>query len=78
MLMLKELSYEQKHDKKLLAGCVAWALLKAEYIKKLKDAGFKVDILIEDSEISKRQYSGIELESLSIKAMKWKYSLQLD
>lgn len=70
IVLLKELSEEQKNDEKLLSGCVGGALLKDDYIKKLKDAGFKVSVLIEDSEISKRQYSGVELESVSIKAVK--------
>lgn len=70
IVLLEELSEEQKKDDELLVGCVAGALLKEKYIEKIKKAGFKVEILGEDKEISKTQYSGINLESLKIKAIK--------
>lgn len=70
IVLLEELSEEQRKDKKLLAGCVAGALLKEDYISKLKAAGFKVKVLGENREISKRQYKGIALESITIEARK--------
>lgn len=70
IVLLKELSQEQRDDKDLLSGCVAGALLKDDYLEELKAAGFKVNILREDKEISKKQYSGIALESLTIEAIK--------
>ena len=70
IVLLKELSEEQKNDKDLVAGCVGGALLKNDYLNKIKNAGFKVNILGEDTDISKRQYDGIALESLKIKAYK--------
>jgi len=70
IVLLKELTEKQRKDRKLLAGCVGGALLRNDYINKLKSAGFRVEILHEDKEISKRQYSGIALESISIKATK--------
>jgi SAM-dependent methyltransferase len=70
IVLLKELSKAQKNDKKLLCGCVAGALLKEDYIDKLKKAGFEVKILGEDKEISKSQYNGAALESLKIEAVK--------
>ncbi len=70
IVLLKELSKEQKSDKGLISGCVAGALLKNDYIEKIKKAGFKAEILNEDKKISKEQYSGIPLESLKIKAIK--------
>ena len=70
IVLLKELPKEKKGDKKLLCGCVAGALLKADYLNKLKKAGFDVKILGEDKEISKSQYQGIPLESLKIEAVK--------
>ena len=70
IVLLKELSKTQKADKKLLCGCVAGALLKDDYLEKLKKAGFKVKILGEDKKISKTQYNGISLESLKIEATK--------
>ncbi|MBI5061680.1 MAG: arsenite methyltransferase [Candidatus Aenigmarchaeota archaeon] len=70
IVLLKELDAEQKNDDDLLAGCVAGAILKNEYIKKMKRAGFRVNILSEDKEISKKQYLGIPLESIKIEAIK--------
>ncbi|MDD4353859.1 MAG: arsenite methyltransferase [Candidatus Nanoarchaeia archaeon] len=70
IVLLKELSVKEKADKGLISGCVAGALLKDEYIKIIKSAGFKVEILSEDKKISKEQYEGMPLESLKIKAIK--------
>jgi SAM-dependent methyltransferase len=70
IVVLKELSDEQKNDSELLCGCVAGALLKDDYIREIEQAGFEVKVLGEDSEISERQYNGIELESLKLAAKK--------
>ena len=68
MVLLAELPEDLKNDKDLLAGCVAGALLKEEYLRLLKKAGFSVEILDEDSDISKRQYGELPVESLKLKA----------
>lgn len=70
IVLLKELSEEQKNNHELISGCVAGALLKQDYIEKIKKAGFKVDILNENKEISKKQYQDIPLESLLVRAIK--------
>ena len=70
IVLLKELSEEHRNDKELLCSCVAGALLKQDYIDKMKQAGFKVKIIAEDKEISERQYAGIALESLKVEATK--------
>lgn len=70
IVLLEELSKEQKENGELVAGCVGGALLKNEYLKLIKNAGFTVRVLSEDKEISKRQYRGIALESLKIEATK--------
>ncbi|MFH1501232.1 MAG: arsenite methyltransferase [archaeon] len=70
IVLLEPLSEEQKSNPELISGCVGGALLKEEYLKKIKKAGFRVNILSEDKEISKRQYQGINLESLKIEAAK--------
>jgi len=70
IVLLEELTDEQRKDEELLAGCVAGALLKEDYLTKIKGAGFKVEILSEDKDISKRQYDGIALESLKFMARK--------
>ncbi len=68
MVLLDELPEDLKNDHELLAGCVAGAVLKEEYLKLLKRAGFSVEILAEDSDISRRQYGGLPVESLKLKA----------
>lgn len=70
IVLLEELPAELKKDKALLSGCVAGALLRDDYINKMKKAGFEVEILSEDLDISKKQYQGMPLESLKIKAVK--------
>jgi ArsR family transcriptional regulator len=70
IVLLEELTEEQRKDEELIAGCVGGAMLKDEYISLIKDAGFEVKILGEDKKISKRQYNGIKLESLKVEATK--------
>lgn len=70
IVLLENISDEQKGSDELIAGCVGGALLKDEYLKIIEDAGFKVKVLSEDKDISKRQYQGIPLESLKIEATK--------
>lgn len=70
IVLLNDLTQKQKEDEDLIAGCVAGALLKDDYLKIIKDAGFEVRILSEDKDISKRQYQGIPLESLKVEAKK--------
>jgi len=70
IVLLEQLTKEQKNNKDLLSGCVAGASQKKEYLKLIKNAGFKVNIISEDKDISKRQYQGIALESIKIEGIK--------
>lgn len=70
IVLLKELTREQRNDNDLISGCVAGALLKDDYLAKIKAAGFKIKILHENKEISKQQYNGIALESLMTEVTK--------
>lgn len=70
IVLLAELSQEQRNDRNLLSACVAGALLKDDYLNKVKDAGFKVNILYENTKISKEQYNGIALESIMLELTK--------
>lgn len=70
IVLLKELNENQKNDNELISGCVAGALLKEDYLRKIKQSGFEVKILSEDKEISERQYQDIALESLKLEATK--------
>lgn len=70
IVLLEELSCQQRADEKLIAGCVGGALLKEEYLKIIEDTGFNYKILHEDKDISKTQYNGIDLESLKVEIYK--------
>jgi SAM-dependent methyltransferase len=70
IVLLGQLTEEQLNDEALLSGCVAGALQKEDYLDKIKQAGFKVNIRDEDKEISKTQYNGLALESIKIEALK--------
>ena len=70
IVLLEELSEDKKNDKELIAGCVAGAVLKDKYIDTVKQVGFNVKILRENKDISKQQYQGIPLESLSLEIRK--------
>lgn len=70
IVLLKELSEQHRMDKNLIAGCVGGAILRDEYLKLVKNAGFAIKILSEDKDISKRQYNGFPLESLRLAAIK--------
>ena len=70
IVLLEELSEKQKKDEDLLAGCVAGALLKEEYLRKIEEAGFQINILNENKEISEKQYGGIPLESITVELTK--------
>lgn len=70
IVLLKELTEAQRSNEELLAGCVGGALLKDEYLEIIKKAGFNYRIVLENKKISKTQYQGIPLESLSVEAFK--------
>lgn len=70
IVLLEELSEEQRNDEELIAGCVGGALLKNDYLNIIKKAGFNVSIILENKEISKVQYNGVNLESLTVKGVK--------
>lgn len=70
IVLLSELSEEKKRDEGLLCGCVGGAIMRDDYIEIARSAGFDVEILGEDKEISKEQYKGVDLESLKLKLVK--------
>jgi len=70
IVLLKNLSNEERNDDDLIAGCVGGALLKDDYLKIIEEAGLKANVLSEDKGISKRQYQGLSLESLKVEAVK--------
>lgn len=70
IVLLDNLTEEQKNDEVLIAGCVGGALLKDDYIAIIKESGLDVNILGENKDISKQQYQGLPLESLAIEVIK--------
>jgi arsenite methyltransferase len=70
MVLLKELSKEQKNDKDLIAGCVGGAILRDEYLDKIREAGFRLRKIIDDKGVARRQYKGLPVESLKLVAKK--------
>jgi ArsR family transcriptional regulator len=70
IVLLKELSIEDREDELLLCACIGGAILKDEYIQKAENAGFTVTILEEDKDISQRQYMGYPIESLKLELQK--------
>lgn len=70
IVLLKELTEEQRNNKQLISGCVAGALLRDDYLNKIKEAGFNVKVLYENTGISKQQYNGMPLESIMVELTK--------
>jgi len=70
IVLLEELTKEQRENEELISCCVGGALLKEEYLQKIQNSGLKAKILLEDKEISKKQYNGIPLESLKLEITK--------
>ena len=70
MVLLAELTPEQRANEELIAGCVGGALLKDDYLAKVKEAGFRYEVMMEDREISKTQYGGLPVISLKLGAYK--------
>jgi arsenite methyltransferase len=70
IVLLSELTEEQRSNEELIAGCVGGALLKEDYLEIITNAGFNYRILDENADISKRQYNGINLESLKVELYK--------
>ena len=70
MVLLSELTEEQRADEDLISGCVSGAVLKDEYLEIMKSAGFHIEKAIDDTGISRRQYKGLPVESLKLVAKK--------
>jgi SAM-dependent methyltransferase len=71
IVLLEELTEEQRNNKELISGCVAGALLRDDYLNKINSAGFDVKVLYENTGISKQQYNGIPLESIMVELIKY-------
>jgi len=70
IVLLENISTEQRTDAALIAGCVAGALLKNDYIEKIENYGFETKVLGEDTEIRKQFYNNLPIVSLKLVAYK--------
>ena len=70
MVLLEELTEEQRNDEELITGCVGGAILRDDYLELLRDAGFYLDRVSDDIGIAERQYQNLPVESLKIVAVK--------
>lgn len=70
IVLVAELSPEQRNDPELIAGCVGGALLREDYLAAVKDAGFRIEKIDEDTEIGRIQYGGLPIISLKLVASK--------
>jgi len=70
MVLLDELTEEERADEDLISGCVGGAVLRDEYLKLIVDAGFQLVSVIDDVAIAKKQYQGRPVESIKIVAEK--------
>ncbi len=67
VVLRKDLTLAQRHDKALLSACVGGAILKTTYISMLEEAGFEVTIIDEDLEINQKWFGSDELPISSLK-----------
>lgn len=70
IVLLAELTPEQRKDPELIGGCVGGAILKKDYLALIEEAGFSVSVLDEDREIADVQYGGLPVISLKLAAYK--------
>jgi SAM-dependent methyltransferase len=66
IVLLAELTREQRNDPDLVAGCVGGALLRDEYLAIVKKAGFRAETMHEDRAIGEAQYGGLPVMSLKL------------
>jgi len=70
MVLLEELTPEQRADEDLISGCIGGASLREDYLKLIRSAGFQIEKIVEDPDISKRQYDDVPAESIKVVARK--------
>jgi arsenite methyltransferase len=67
VVLLADLTPEQQNDEKLLAACIAGAILRSDYISMLEQAGFQVNVVGEDFEIGQKWFKDSALPVSSLK-----------
>jgi len=67
MVLLKELTEEQRNDEELIRRLRRRGeYYGMKYLKKITDAGFRIRKVLENKDISKKQYQGLPVESLKV------------
>jgi len=72
MVLTGELTEAQKNDKKIMSTCVGGAILKEDYLLLLKEAGFTITILGEDTNISQKKFGHNDVPVSSLKFIAYK------
>lgn len=67
VVLLGKLTKQQQEDKKLLCACVSGALLKDDYLNKLRSVGFEVTVVGQDDQIGKKWFNNTSLPIASLK-----------
>lgn len=67
IVLLADLTDEQKRDAKLLGTCVLGALMKEEYLNIVRRVGFDLIILDEDFNVNKKKFNDSSLAISSLK-----------
>jgi len=70
MVLLKELPARVKKSAEAYAGCIAGAALKDDYLKMIRDAGFKNVKINNAAEVRKAKIFGLPLASAKVQAIK--------
>jgi ArsR family transcriptional regulator len=70
IVLLGELTEEQRNDEDLIAGCVGGALLKEKYLSIVRNIGFNFNSLAEYEDIRKQHYNSLPVESLRLEITK--------
>ncbi len=67
VVLLAPLTKEQRLDPQLLSACIAGALLKDDYLNKMKKAGFTIHVVGQDTTICQKWFGHNNLPIASLK-----------
>lgn len=70
IVLLSELTEEQKKDEKMLIGCISGAIMKEKYLQIIEKTGFKIVKTKSNKDINEKYYYGLNIESLTYIAEK--------
>jgi arsenite methyltransferase len=70
MVLTAELSEAHRNDQALIAGCVGGAILRDDYLNRMREAGFQIEEMAVNKGPAKNHHQGFPVESLKIMAKK--------